>query len=80
MKSLVIIAILFIGFIFLNSFPNAVGEPILFDENLILEKYAGDVGWGYTTMTFVGEDILLLEKSGFVSLVLEEEFVCEDII
>ncbi len=63
MKSVVIIAILFVGFIFVNSFPNALGEPILFDDNLILEKYAREVGWGYTTMTFVGDDILLLEKS-----------------
>jgi len=69
MKSVIVIAVLLIGFIFLNFFPNAVGEPILFDDNLILEKYAREVGWGYTTMTFVGEDILLLEKSGFVSLV-----------
>ncbi len=81
MKSVVIITILLVGFIFVNSFPNAVGEPILFDDNLILEKYAREVGWGYTTMTFVGDDILLLEKSGFVSLVrdgvIQEEPVLE---
>ncbi len=81
MKSVVIIAILLVGFIFVNSFPNALGEPILFDDNLILEKYAREVGWGYTTMTFVGDDILLLEKSGFVSLVrdgvIQEEPVLE---
>ena len=61
--------------------PNALGEPILYDENLILEKYVSEWGWGFTTMTFVEEDILLLEKDGFVSLirdgVIQQEPVLE---
>ena len=81
MKSIVIISILLIGFIFVNVFPNAIGEPILFDDNLILEEYTKESGWGYTTMTFVGEDILILEKNGFVKLirngVLQKEPVLE---
>ena len=69
MKSIVIIAILSIGFIFMNAFPITLGEPTLYDDGLILEKYSQEVGWGYTTMTFVGDDILILQKTGFVSLI-----------
>ena len=61
--------------------PNALGEPILYDENLILEKYVSEWGWGFTTMTFVEADILLLEKDGFVSVirdgVIQQEPVLE---
>jgi len=81
MKSVVIISILSIGFIFVNVFPNALGEPILFDDNLILEEYTKEFGWGYTTMTFVGDDILILEKNGHVKLIrdgiLQKEPVLE---
>jgi glucose/arabinose dehydrogenase len=53
----------------------------LYDENLVLQEYARDIGWGYTTMTFVGDDILLLQKIGAVSLirdgVIQEEPVLE---
>ncbi len=82
MKSVVIISILLIGFIFVNVFPNALGEPILFDDNLILQEFTKESGWGYTTMTFVGEDdILILEKNGFVKLIrdgfLQKEAVLE---
>jgi len=69
MHSVVIIAILSIGFIFMNAFPITLGEPILYDDGLILEKYSQEVGWGYTTMTFVGNDILILQKTGFVNLI-----------
>ena len=70
MKSILIISVLLVGFVFMNSFPNALGEPKLNDENLILEVYTPEfLGWGYTTMTFVGDDILLLEKNGFVHLI-----------
>ena len=70
MKSILIISVLLVGFVFMNSFPSALGEPKLNDENLILEVYTPEfLGWGYTTMTFVGDDILLLEKNGFVHLI-----------
>ena len=49
--------------------PNAFAEPILYDDDLIVEEFAGLSGWGYTTMTFVGDDILLLHKTGSVSLI-----------
>ena len=78
---LVITSILLVGFIFVNVFPDAFSEPILYDENLILEEYAKDIGWGYTTMTFVGDDILLLQKLGSVNLirngVIQEEPILE---
>jgi glucose/arabinose dehydrogenase len=69
MKHIKIIFIIFVGIIFSVTFPNVFGEPVLFDENLVLQKYTSEFGWGYTTMTFVGEDILILEKDGFVSLI-----------
>jgi glucose/arabinose dehydrogenase len=69
MKSTVIIVILLIGFVFVNGIPTVLGEPKLYDKNLILEEYVKEVGWGYTTMTFVDDDILLLQKTGFVSLI-----------
>jgi aldose sugar dehydrogenase len=49
--------------------PNAFAEPILYDDDLIVEEFAGLSGWGHTTMTFVGDDILLLHKTGSVSLI-----------
>jgi glucose/arabinose dehydrogenase len=69
MKHIKIIFTIFVGIIFSVTFPNVFGEPVLFDENLVLQKYTSEFGWGYTTMTFVGEDILILEKDGFVSLI-----------
>jgi len=69
MKYFVIIGILLIGFISMNIFPDAFGEPTLYDDNLILEEFTREFGWGYTTMTFVEDDILLLEKNGSVFLI-----------
>ena len=68
MKPVVIIAIAVVAMIGM-SITNAFAEPVLYDENLILQVYARDIGWGYTTMTFVGDDILLLQKLGEVSLI-----------
>ena len=65
------IIIAFISYIGLspNSF-DVFGEPILYDDNLILEVYSQEFfGWGYTTMTFVDNDILLLDKNGYVNLI-----------
>ncbi|MBT7252273.1 MAG: hypothetical protein HN875_00895, partial [Candidatus Nitrosopelagicus sp.] len=63
------------------TIPNVFAEPVLYDENLVLQVYARDIGWGYTTMTFVGDDILLLQKLGAVSLIrdgiIQEEPVLE---
>lgn len=70
MKSILIISVLLTGFIFMDTLSDAFGEPKLNDENLVLEEYTREfLGWGYTTMTFVGDDILLLEKNGFIHLI-----------
>ena len=65
-----------IGWIILLAFaisgltiPSVFAEPVLYDDDLIIEEFVGLVGWGYTTMTFVGDDILLLHKTGSVSLI-----------
>ena len=80
MKPVVIIVIVFIVMIGLIV-PSIFAEPVLYDENLVLQEYARDIGWGYTTMTFVGDDILLLQKLGAVSLIrdgiIQEEPVLE---
>ena len=72
-----IVAVAMIGVMVSSSF----AEPVLYDENLVIQEYARDIGWGYTTMTFVGDDILLLQKIGVVSLirdgVMQEEPVLE---
>jgi len=70
MNSIVIVSMVLVGFIFMNVVPDAFGEPVLYDDNLILEVYSQEFfGWGYTTMTFVKDDILLLEKNGYVHLI-----------
>ena len=70
MNWIVVVSVLLVGFIFMNIVPNVFGEPVLYDDNLILEVYSQEFfGWGYTTMTFVKNDILLLEKSGSVHLI-----------
>ena len=80
MKPVVIIVIVFIVMIGLIV-PSIFAEPVLYDENLVLQEYARDIGWGYTTMTFVEDDILLLQKLGAVSLIrdgiIQEEPVLE---
>ena len=72
MKSnLVIFSILLGGFlIFSTGIFSVFAAPTLNDEDLVLEEYTTEfLGWGYTTMTFVGDDILLLEKNGIVHLI-----------
>ena len=49
--------------------PSVFAEPILYDDDLVIEEFVGLQDWGYTTMTFVGDDILLLHKPGSVSLI-----------
>ena len=70
MNSIVVVSVLLVGFVFVNIVSDAFGEPVLYDDDLILEVYSQEFfGWGYTTMTFVENDILLLEKSGSVHLI-----------
>jgi glucose/arabinose dehydrogenase len=75
------IIFIFIFFVMMIGIPSVFAEPVLYDENLVLQVYARDIGWGYTTMTFVGDDILLLQKIGAVSLIrdgiIQEEPVLE---
>ncbi len=70
MKPVVIIAILMIGFIFVSVFPNAFSEPTLYVQDLVVEKYVSNLCCLITTMTFVGDDILILQKNdGVVRLI-----------
>lgn len=67
MKSLIIISIFLIGFISVNIIPYAFAgvfdEPTLNVKDLIVEEYVSDLCCMITTMTFVGDDILFLQKS-----------------
>jgi len=67
MKFLIIISIFLIGFIFVNIIPYASAgvfdEPTLNVKDLIVEEYVSDLCCMITTMTFVGDDILFLQKS-----------------
>ena len=66
----VIISILLVGFIFANTFPDAFSEPILHVQDLVVEKYVSNLCCMVTTMTFVEDDILILQKSdGVVRLI-----------
>jgi len=67
MKFLVIIYIFLIGFIFVNITPYAFAgvfdEPTLNVNNLVVEKYASDLCCMITTMKFVGDDVMFLQKN-----------------
>ena len=67
MKFLAIVPIFLIGFIFVNIIPYAsagvLDEPTLNVKDLVVEKYVSDLCCMITTMTFVGDDILFLQKS-----------------
>ena len=59
-----------IGFIFLNVIPDVFGEPQLLVEDLVVEKYVSNLCCMITTMTFVDDDILILQKrDGLVRLI-----------
>ena len=63
MKLFVVISILLIGFISVNILPGVFGEPTLSVPDLVVEKYVPNLCCLITTMTFVGDDILILQKS-----------------
>ena len=44
------------------SLSQVYAEPVIYDDDYIVEKFVGGLGFP-TTMTFVGDEILLLEKS-----------------
>jgi len=64
-----VIAITFVLLEFDSDVSITLIGPVLHDENLVLEIYAKEFGWGFTTMTFVENDILILQKAGKVSLI-----------
>ncbi|MDH3203743.1 MAG: PQQ-dependent sugar dehydrogenase [Nitrosopumilus sp.] len=63
MKLFVVISILLISFISMNVLPGAFSEPTLSAPDLVVEKYVPNLCCLITTMTFVGDDILILQKS-----------------
>ncbi|HIO32524.1 MAG TPA: hypothetical protein EYN25_02960, partial [Candidatus Nitrosopelagicus sp.] len=44
------------------SLSSVYAEPVIYDDDYIVEKFVGRLGFP-TTMTFVGDEILILEKS-----------------
>ena len=67
---LFVLAVSMIGFIFLNVIPDVFGEPQLLVEDLVVEKYVSNLCCMITTMTFVDDDILILQKrDGLVRLI-----------
>ena len=56
-----IMIFVFIAMIASFSLSQAYAFPIVFDDDYIVEKFATGLAYP-TTMTFVGEDILVLEK------------------
>jgi len=66
MKPVIIITIAFVLLIPLTAF----AEPTLNVKDLVVEKYVSNLCCMITTMTFVEDDILILQKSdGMVRLI-----------
>ncbi len=59
----IIIPVLLIGFMGINSFPDAFSEPTLLVDDLVVESYVPNLCCMITTMAFVDNDILFLQKS-----------------
>ena len=56
--------------VFISSFNLVFGEPVIFSQDLMVEKYVPELCCSITTMTFVEEDILILQKdNGQVRLI-----------
>ena len=67
---LFVLAVSMTGFIFLNVIPDVFAEPQLLVEDLVVEKYVSNLCCMITTMTFVDDDILILQKrDGMVRLI-----------
>ena len=67
MKLVVFTVLCIVG---LSSSSLAFGEAKIFPQDLVVEKYVSDLCCSVTTMTFVGEDILILQKdNGQVRLI-----------
>jgi glucose/arabinose dehydrogenase len=70
MKPVIIIAITFVLLIPTSVFADIFSEPTLNVKDLVVEKYVSDLCCMITTMTFVEDDILFLQKSdGAVRLI-----------
>ncbi len=67
MKSVIFIILFVVG---ISSFTFAFGEPKILSDDLVVEKFGPKLCCSITTMTFVEEDILILQKSdGIVRLI-----------
>ena len=60
MKLVIFVILCIIGF---SSYNLAFGEQTIFLEDLVVEEYVSDLCCSITTMTFVENDILILQKS-----------------
>ncbi len=70
MKPVIIITIAFVLLIPLSAFSDIFGEPTLKVKDLVVEKYVSNLCCMITTMTFVEDDILFLQKTdGVVRLI-----------
>ena len=62
----------------LSSFSFAFGEPTILLEDLAVEKYVSGLCCSITTMTFVENDILILQKANGQVLLIREGVVQKD--
>lgn len=73
-----IILILCLSMSFLPVFASHTGNnelPVIHDPNLKIEKFVGDIPNSPTTMTFVGDDILVLERTGHVRVIKDGQLL-----
>ena len=67
---LLVLLVISSGFVFSDAFADIFSEPTLNVKDLVVEKYASNLCCMITTMTFVEDDILFLQKSdGVVRLI-----------
>ena len=67
MKFVFFVVVFIVG---LSSSSLAFGEAKIFSQDLVVEKYVSELCCSITTMTFVGDDILILQKdNGQVRLI-----------
>jgi len=67
---LLVLLVISSGFVFTDAFADIFGEPALKVKDLVVEKYVSNLCCMITTMTFVEDDILFLQKSdGMVRLI-----------
>ncbi len=78
---LLIVSLLAIMAVIISSTPYAFAEPVVKDNDYVVQKYVSDICCSPTTMAFEGRDILVLQKeSGKVILIRDGKQMKEPVV